>query len=55
MPRWIFDETCGSYEMLSQPISVTPPEITLRPATLGDGQEGRAQCPAKPFTGPETP
>jgi hypothetical protein len=34
---WMFDETYGSCMMVLQPISVTPPEITLSLPTLGGG------------------
>jgi hypothetical protein len=35
---WIFDKTCHSCMMVSQPISVMPPEITLRLLALRDGR-----------------
>lgn len=35
--QWTFDKNCGSCMMVSQPVSVTLPEITLKLPTWGSG------------------
>jgi hypothetical protein len=45
--RWISDETYGSCITASQAIFVTPPEMTWRMPTLGDGYEGRNHYPGQ--------
>jgi hypothetical protein len=45
--RRISDETCGSCITVSHAIFFSPPEITLRLPTLGDGHESRNEYPAQ--------